>query len=87
MPTGAVILLAVQTIVFVAWAIMMFRTLFLFRSRDASETGGPFPTTGGFIAQAKYWLQSEEDRADRKTLFVLTFVLIAMNVVNVLTLT
>jgi hypothetical protein len=85
MSTGAIIRLVLQALVFAAWAFMMYRTLFTFRSRDADQNGGPFPSTGGFIAQAKYWLKSDEDKSDRKTLFFLTFVLIAMNLTNVLT--
>lgn len=85
MTTGQSIRLALQALVFIAWAFMMFRTLFLFRSRDADQGGGPFPSTGGFIAQLKYWLGSEEDRNERKTLFFLTFVLFAMNAMNILT--
>ncbi len=85
MTTGATIRLVLQLLVFIAWAFMMFRTLMLFRSRDADRNGGPFPSTGGFMAQAKFWLSSDEDKQDRKTLFFLTFVLIAMNAVNVFT--
>lgn len=85
MNTGQNIRLVLQTLVFVAWAFMMFRTLGLFRSRDADQSGGPFPSTGGFMAQVKYWLSSEEDKQDRKTLFFLSFVLIAMNAMNILT--
>lgn len=85
MTTGQTIRLALQALVFIAWAFMMFRTLGLFRSRDTDQNGGPFPSTGGFIAQAKYWLTSEEDSSERKTLFFLTFVLFAMNAMNILT--
>jgi len=76
MTTGAMIRLALQALVFIAWAFMMVRTLGLFRARDAERNDG-------FIAQAKYWLKSDEDRTDRKTLLFLTFVLIAMNLTNV----
>lgn len=82
MAIGAIIGLLLQGLVFVAWAFMMFRTLFTFRARDAAQGGGPFPSTGGFIAQMKYWLKSDEDRRDRRALFVLTlalFVLIAIS--------
>ncbi|MEX3017700.1 hypothetical protein [Gymnodinialimonas hymeniacidonis] len=84
MTTGAIIRLVLQALVFIAWAFMMYSVLFKFRRRNEDQTGGAFPSTGGFMAQAKYWLKSEEDRQERKTLFFLTFVLIAMNVMNIL---
>ena len=84
MNTGDIIRLALQALVFIAWAFMMYRMLFTLRTRNEDQSGGAFPSTGGFMAQFKYWLSSEEDRQDRKTLFFLTFVLIAMNAMNVL---
>lgn len=85
MSTGQTIRLALQSIVFLIWAIMMFRTLFLLRSRSQDQGGPMIPTVGGFTGQLKYWLTSEEDRSERKTLFFLTFVLFAMNLMNILT--
>ena len=85
MSTGQIIRLALQALVFIVWAIMMFRTIFLWRARSQGEGGPAIPTVGGFSAQIKYWLRSEEDRSERKTLFFLTFVLIAMNAMNILT--
>lgn len=82
MTTGAIIRLVLQVLVFIAWAYMMYRMLFTIRARNEDQTGGAFPSTGGFMAQLKYWLKSDEDKQDRKTLFFLTFVLIAMNVIN-----
>lgn len=84
MTTAQTIILGLQGLVFIAWAFMMFRTLFLFRARDADQGGGPFPSTGGFIAQAKYWLKSEEDRTGRRILLFLTVALFALNLVNIL---
>lgn len=82
MNSGQIIRLVLQLLVFIAWAFLMFRTLGLLRARDADTNGGPFPSTGGFMAQVKYWLKSDEDQSERKTLFFLTAVLIAMNVMN-----
>lgn len=84
MTTGQIIRLGLQSFVFIAWAFMMFRTLGLFRARDADQSGGPFPSTGGFISQVKYWLNSEEDRNGRRALLLLTLALIGLNVENVL---
>ncbi len=84
MTTGQTIRLVLQALVFIAWAFMMYRMLFTIHARDADQTGGPFPSTGGFMAQLKFWLSSEEDRNDRKTLFFLTFVLVTMIAIDVL---
>lgn len=84
MNTGDMIRLGLQALVFIAWAVMMFAVLFKFRRRNEDSTGGTFPTTGGFIAQVKHWLQSPEDRQERNTLLWLTLVLIAMMATNVL---
>lgn len=85
MSTGQIIRLVLQALVFIAWAFMMFRTLGLFHARSAEQSGDMFPGPSGFITQAKYWLRSDEDKQDRKTLFFLTFVLFAMNAMNILT--
>lgn len=85
MSNGQTIRLVLELLVFVAWAFMMYRMLFTLRSRDADQGGGPFPSTGGFMAQLKYWIGSDEDKQDRKTLFFLTFVLAAMIAMNVMT--
>ena len=84
MTTAGIIRLVLQALVFIAWAFMMYRMLFTLRARNEDQTGGAFPSTGGFMTQLKYWLSSEEDRQDRKTLLFLTFVLIAMNAMNIL---
>ncbi len=85
MTTGDTIRLILQALVFLAWAAMMFSVLFTLRRRNEDQTGGAFPSTGGFMAQLKYWLSSDEDRQTRRTLFFLTFVLVAMNAMNILT--
>ena len=77
------VIIAIQSLVFIAWAIMMFRMLLILRKRDVDTTGGPFPSTGGFIAQMKYWLNSDEDRRDRLILIALTAALFALNIVNI----
>ena len=72
-----------QAVVFAAWAILMFWTLFSLRARDADVNGGLFPSTGGFITQLKYWLKSDEDRRNRLILLLLTAALFALNLVNI----
>ena len=84
MSTGQTIQLVLQGLVFLAWAALMFRTLFLLRSRSVSETGGAFPGPGQFLTQLGRWLRAPEDRQDRNTLFFLTFVLAAMIASSVL---
>lgn len=79
MSAGQTIQLVLQGLVFLAWAGLMFRTLFLFRARAAEETGSPLPGPVQFLTQAGRWLRSDEDRAERKTLFFMTFVLVAMS--------
>lgn len=79
MSTGQTIQLVLQGLVFLAWAALMFRTLFLLRDRAAEETGSTFPGPVQFITQAGRWLKSDEDKAERKTLFFMTFVLLAMS--------
>ncbi|QXT40204.1 hypothetical protein [Gymnodinialimonas ceratoperidinii] len=73
------ILLTLQGLVFLAWAFMMFRTLFLFRRRNAEQSRAMFPGVGAFLRQAKYWLTSAEDQRDRRLLLALTLALFAFN--------
>lgn len=80
MSTGQIIQLVLQGLVFLAWAGLMFRTLFLLRARAVEQTGTGFPGLGQFFAQTAHWLRSDEDRAERKTLAFMTFVLLAMSV-------
>lgn len=79
MSTGHTIQLVLQSLVFLAWAALMFRTLFLLRARAEQETGLAIPGPGQFITQVGRWLRSDDDRAERKTLFFMTFVLLAMS--------
>ncbi|MBY6203014.1 hypothetical protein KUV65_16700 [Maritalea mobilis] len=78
MNTGLIIRLVTMALVFLAWAGLMFRTLFLFREREVERSGAGIPSTGGFIRQLGFWLKNPADRKDRQTLFFLTAVLIAM---------
>ncbi|PWK59755.1 hypothetical protein [Roseicyclus mahoneyensis] len=78
MSTGQTIQLILQSLVFLAWAILMYRTLFMLRRRAMEETGNAFPGPGQFITQVGRWLRAPEDRSDRSTLLFLTFVLFAM---------
>ena len=80
MSTGQTIQLVLQGLVFLAWTGLMFRTLFLLRARAVEQTGNGMPGLGQFVAQVGRWLRSDEDRAERKTLGFMTFVLLAMSV-------
>lgn len=80
MSTGQTIQLVLQGLVFLAWAGLMFRTLFLLRSRAEAETGNAIPGPGQFLTQIGHWLRAEEDKSERNTLFFLTFVLLVMSV-------
>lgn len=84
MSTGGIIRLVLQGIVFLLWAVMMFRTLYVLNQRSKTQDASNVPTVGGFTTQLKHWLRSEDDKSERKTLFFLTFVMIAMNVTNAL---
>jgi len=79
MSTGQTIQLVLQGLVFLAWAALMFRTLFLLRSRAAEETGDTIPGPGQMLTQIGRWLRAPEDRSERNTLLFMTFVLIVMS--------
>ncbi len=84
MTTGQTIQFVLQGLVFIAWAWLMFRTLVLLRTRAVADTGATAPGPSQFIRQAARWLRAPEDRADRKTLGFLTFVLLVMTLTSVL---
>ncbi|MEQ8366833.1 MAG: hypothetical protein RIB61_09005 [Roseicyclus sp.] len=83
MSTGQIIQLVLQGLVFIAWAFLMFRTLFLLRSRAQEETGNMLSGPGQFIKQVGVWLKSPEDKSERSTLFFLTAVLLVMILTSV----
>ena len=83
MSTGQIIQLVLQGLVFLAWAGLMFRTLFLLRRRAEQDTGTTIPGPGQFLTQAGRWLRAPEDRSDRNTLAFLTFVLLVMTLSSV----
>jgi hypothetical protein len=78
MSTGQIIQLVLQGLVFIAWAALMFRTLFLWRRRAEAETGNTFSGPGQVLKQAGRWFTAPEDRSERNTLLFLTFVLVVM---------
>ncbi|MBF9042781.1 hypothetical protein HKCCE4037_05555 [Rhodobacterales bacterium HKCCE4037] len=87
MSTGAILQLAFQGVVFAGWAVLMFRTMFLFRKRDLHQSGRMFHGPTGFVKQAEYWLRSEEDKRDRRLLLVFTLLLFASIALNALRIT
>ena len=80
MTTGQIFQLILQGLVFVAWAILMFRMLFTLRRRAEAETGQVFNGPGTFLRHMGHWMRSPEDKSERSTLLFLTFVLLAMTV-------
>lgn len=84
MTTGGTIRLLLQGAVFILWAAMMFRMLYVLNKRSKEQGGPDIPTVGGFTKQLGYWLRSDEDKSERKTLLFLTFVIIAMSLTNAL---
>ena len=84
MTTAAILRLVLQGLVFIVWAIFMYQMLFTIRRRNEAETGGTFPSSGGFLAQLKYYFTSDEDRQSSRTLIFLTVVLILMTLSSAL---
>lgn len=88
MDAGRILLLAVQGVVFVAWAVLMFRTLFRLRA-IASERRAA--SGGGFLAGFGHTLQTFRDfavrpvhRRDRRRLILLTLLMFALIAGNLL---
>lgn len=80
------LVLGLQTLVFVVWAFLMYRNLFMLRRRAVDQTGrtfpGPVTTARGFAD----FVRRPEFRRDRNLLGLVTlalFVLIGLNVVLV----
>lgn len=77
------LVLGLQALVFVVWAFLMYRNLFMLRRRAVDQTGRPFPgpvtTARGFAD----FVRRPEFRRDRNLLGLVTlalFVLIGLNV-------
>jgi len=71
MSTGQTIQLILQALVFLAWAVLMFRVVSTIRSRAEEQDSSVSKQMGR-------WMRSPADKSERNTLFFLTFVLVAM---------
>ena len=72
MSTGALILIIAQAVTFIAWAFLMFRTLFLLAGRARRESGASIPGVAASLKQWKIWLTSQDDRRARMRLALAT---------------
>jgi len=69
-------LLGLQSLIFLAWAVMMFRTIFGHRKRAALRTGRTIPGVGDTLREWSHWWRSDELRTERRILIVLTALLV-----------
>ncbi|GGL66086.1 hypothetical protein [Wenxinia marina] len=71
-----------QGAAFLAWAALMFRTLFLLRRRAADRTGAMFPGPLTFLAEVRIWLRDPGERGPRRALSLVTLALIGLTGLN-----
>ena len=71
-----IILLALGTALFAAWAFLMFRTLFLLRRRAEAESGRTFPGPGQALRHWGRFFRGEHDRRLRNRLIGTTMGLV-----------
>lgn len=67
-----IIALGLFGVVFIAWAYMMFRTMFLIRKRAAERTGKMFPGPLTALAEYKIFFTSAHDKNEKNLLLVTT---------------
>ena len=72
------ILMTAQSLVFLLWAIEMFRVLFHLRAMGEAETGQTFSGPVTFLRMVRGWLNDPTRRLQRLRLLVLTLVLFAL---------
>ena len=81
--SGAMIIrMVLMGLVFLVWAVLMFRTLFELRRRAAEETGQMISGPGQFLHQIGIWLRAPEDKPQRGLLGFFTFAMIVMILVE-----
>ena len=71
-----IVLLALGAVIFIAWATLMFRTLFLLRRRAEAESGKPFPGPGQSLRQWGRFFRGIEDRRLRSRLLGATMAML-----------
>ena len=70
--------LILTALVFAAWAVLAFRTLFHLRRRAQERTGRALNGPGVAIAVARGWLGNPETRRGRTALAFLTVAVLGM---------
>ena len=71
-------LLSLQSLVFLAWAVLMFRTIFGIRRRVAARTGATFPGPVSTLGGWAEFLRAPEHRSERRLLGAVTLALFAL---------
>lgn len=82
MTNGHMVVLAIQSVIFVYWAFLMFRTIFGLRKRIAARTGAAIPGPFETLKEYKTFLTAPDDRKARNQLGIATllvFVSIAVS--------
>lgn len=77
------VLLAVQGAVFLAWAVLMFRSLFRLRRRAIHRSGRMFPGIRDTLEGSRAFLTLPEFRAERRLLGAATLILLALILMGV----
>ncbi len=72
------ILLGLQSVVFVAWAFVMFRTLFAQKRRATMRTGKALPGPLEALREWGIWWRNPRMQAERRLLIGLTLCLIVL---------
>lgn len=80
-------LLSLQSLVFLAWAVLMFRAIFGIRRRVAARTGATFPGPVSTLGGWAEFLRAPEHRTERRLLGAATLALVVLVGVNVATAT
>jgi hypothetical protein len=77
------VLVAVQGVVFAAWAFLMLRTLFRLRRRAIRRSGRMFPGILDTLERYRALALLPDDRSDRRLLLASTLILFALILLGV----
>lgn len=75
-------MLALTALVFIAWAVTLFRTLFVIRRRASQRTGASLPGPIETLREWRLWLGDPMTRTDKLRLLLLTIAMLALSVLN-----
>jgi hypothetical protein len=78
MTAPAILYLALEGLVFAIWAVVAFRTLFQLRARAVARTGRFVPQMSAQLLEFRRFLHAAEDRTARRSLAILTIVLLGL---------